>query len=69
MLQFPYSQVKAFQQQFDPSKGLRWGQAFHQFLKLERVTFPGDLQFCNKLYNTDDNTARSMVESRIDYSN
>lgn len=47
---------------------LRYGQAFHQYMKLEKVT-GSDKQFCDQLYNEpDEHAAKKMIESRIDYS-
>lgn len=64
MLTFSKSVVDAFVHQ---NKALRWGQAFHQHMKLERCT--QDKAFCDKLYNADDQTAKAMVASRLDREN
>lgn len=47
---------------------LRYGQAFHQYMKLEKVT-GSDKQFCDRLYNeSDENVAKKMIESRTDHT-
>lgn len=61
MLTFPSSKVKSF---VHKNKALRWGQAFHQFMKLEKCH--QDKHFCDKLYTADDDVAKSMVASRTD---
>lgn len=64
MLTFSKSQVDSFR---NTNPHLRWGQAFHQHFKLERCT--QDREFCDKLYQADDETAKKMVEARLDRSN
>lgn len=65
MIKFPASQVKAFVHR---NKALRWGQAFHQFMKLEKVENAQDKEFCDRLYNAPDEKAKAMVTSRTDHS-
>lgn len=65
MLTFPKSAVDGFVHR---NKSLRWGQAFHQHMKLHKVTGQ-DKPFCDKLYNADDATAKAMVASRTDKNN
>lgn len=43
-------------------KGLRYGQAFHQWFKLEKITNEENKAFCDKLYYTDDETAKKDGE-------
>ena len=63
MLQFKQSEVDAFQH---TNKALRWGQAFHQHMKLSKITGP-DKDFCDNLRNqTDDEKAKHLVRSRIE---
>lgn len=65
MLTFTASSVKNFKH---TDKNLRWGQAFHQYMKLNMVN--SDLEFCNKLYNEpDDKVAKQMVKDRTDKDN
>lgn len=62
MLMFPKSRVDAFRHN---NKALRWGQAFHQYMKLEKCH--EDKHFCDKLYNeVDEAKAKNMVASRTD---
>lgn len=63
MLQFSKTEVDAFKHS-NPSQ--RWGQAFFDHFHLDKVT--QDKDFCNKIYNADDETAKIMVTSRIDHS-
>ena len=49
------------------NKNLRWGQAFHQFMKLDRCTT--DKHFLDRLYNeSDEGKAKAMVISRTDHT-
>ena len=64
MLKFSKSEVGKFVHR---NKALRWGQAFHQYFKLEKVTGQ-DKYFCDKLYNADEATAKAMVASRTDHT-
>lgn len=62
MLMFTKSEVSRFVHR---NKALRWGQAFHRFMKLEKVQ-GHDRDFCDKLYNATDEIAKQMVASRTD---
>ena len=64
MLMFSKSEVGKFTHR---NKSLRWGQAFYNHFKLEKVTGQ-DKYFCDKLYNADEATAKAMVASRTDHS-
>lgn len=65
MLQFSSSEVKAFVHR---NKALRWGQAFHQHFKLEKIQGQ-DKNFCDRLYNeADDAKAKAMVQGRTDFT-
>lgn len=61
---FPKTQVVAFKHK---NKALRYGQAFHQFMKLEKVTGQ-DKSFCDRLYQADEEKAKAMIASRTDYN-
>ena len=50
----------------DPN--LRYGQAFHQYAKLEKI-MGHDKGWCDKLYYAPDNMAKNMVLKKIDYEN
>lgn len=51
------------------NKFLRWGQAFHQYLCLEKIT-SSDRLWCDKLYNEADNEkAKAMVLAILDPNN
>lgn len=63
MLTFPKSRVDQF---VHHNKHLRYGQAFHRFMKLEKSQ--QDKWFCDKLYNADEKTAKAMIASRTDYN-
>lgn len=64
MVTFSGSMVSQYQHQ---NKHLRWGQGFHQFMKLERCNT--DKFFLDRLYNeTNDEKAKAMVRSRTDMS-
>lgn len=61
---FPKTQVNAFQHK---NKALRYGQAFHQFMKLEKVTGQ-DKDFCDRLYQANEDKAKAMIASRTDHN-
>lgn len=65
MITFPKTRVNAFQHR---NKALRYGQAFHQFMKLDKVTNPQDKEFCDRLYNAPDEKAKQMILSRLDHN-
>lgn len=66
MIMFPHSLVQGFRH---TNKTLRWGQAFHQYAKLEKVENTQDRGWCNRLYYAKDAEAKVMVYSRIDEAN
>lgn len=63
MLMFCKSNVDKFQHR---NKALRYGQAFHHFMKLKKVTHSQDKEFCDRLYNATDEKAKQMIVSRTD---
>lgn len=63
MLTFPKSKVDTFVHR---NSALRWGQAFHQYMKLDKCV--QDKDFCDKLYYVEDKIAKAMVASRIDHT-
>lgn len=69
MLTFPRSTVDRFFLEFwsDPKKKgtLRMGQAFHQYMKLEKVSSEKD--WCDRLYQLDGEEAKKMIASRTYY--
>lgn len=62
-LTFPKSLTDRFRHN---NKALRYGQDFHRFMRLEKIKFPADKTFCDKLYNADVETAKAMIASRTD---
>ncbi len=64
MLLFPKSKVDQFKHR---NKALRYGQAFYQFMKLEKCD--QDKSFCDRLYEVDEERAKQMIASRTDYNN
>lgn len=62
MIRFSASEVARFRHQ---SPLLRYGQAFHQYFKLDRVTGE-DKIWCDRLYQADDETARRMINEQTD---
>lgn len=64
MLTFSKSEVARFKH---GNKALRWGQAFFNHFKLDKVTHPQDKEFCDRLYSEpSDAKARAMVQGRTD---
>ena len=65
----PVTQYDAFVNEVWPTlqhTSLRFGQAFHQYMKLEKITT--EKEWCDRLYNTDKETATKMIESKLDYN-
>lgn len=74
MLMFPASMVKSFEESewyaaFKAGNGTRLGQAFHCFAKLHRVENPKDKEFCDKLWDADNEKAADLIVARIDENN
>lgn len=63
MIMFTATKVALFNHS---NKALRYGQAFHHYMKLEKVTDVADKRFCDRLYNADETLAKAMIASRID---
>lgn len=67
MLTFPKSLVDGHKH---TNRNLRWGQSFHQYAKLDKITSRADKFFCDKLYNEPDaKKAKNMVLGRTDQQN
>ena len=65
MLMFPKSRVDQFQYR---NKCLRYGQAFHNFMKLHKCN--QDRNFCDRLWNErSEERAKAMIASRTDPNN
>lgn len=47
---------------------LRIGQAFHQFMDLQKITGPAHA-WCQRLYQADGDIAHTMINSCLDYCN
>lgn len=47
---------------------LRYGQEFHQWARLDKITNTEDKFFCDKLYEAGDMLAKAMIDSRTDYT-
>ena len=63
MIMFPATSVANFRR---TNLALRYGQEFHQYMKLEKVTDPKDKLFCDRLFNANDKLAKKMITSRTD---
>jgi hypothetical protein len=68
-LKIPLSCLMAFEVSGYDTKYLRWGQAFHQFLELNKITSEPNKTWCDKLYNADYAAALSMVYLVLDWEN
>ena len=63
MITFAKSQVDKFVHR---NKVLRYGQAFHRQFKLDKVTNQQDKEFCDRLWEADEEKAKAMIASRLD---
>lgn len=71
MLTFPGTRVKQFYKE-NPlwkEKGLRLGQAFHNFMELHKITNPEDKLFCDTLWEASNTIANHMIICRTDWEN
>lgn len=68
---FPKTQVDRFYKEFWPErKGQqRLGQAFYDYMKLEKIQNDADKFFCDRLYATDAGVAEAMIKEMTDYNN
>ncbi len=69
MVTFPATRIERFQKEYWPLvKGsMRYGQAFHTYLGLEKLST--DKEWLDRLYQSDGETARKMIEERTDFHN
>lgn len=68
-LVFPRSAVLRFYKE-NPTwkeKGLRLGQAFFNWMELDKVKTPENKAFCDKLFNVTSDVAARMIISRTDW--
>lgn len=63
MLMFSQTVVDSFRKQ---NPHLRYGQEFHQFMRLDMIENPADKEFCDKLYEADGEKAIAMIRERTD---
>lgn len=67
MIMLPKTTVDKFVHR---NKALRYGQAFHQYMKLEKVTQPQDKVYCDRIYNEpNEEVVKAWIRSRLDYNN
>lgn len=69
---FPQTSVDRFFREKWPhqkGKGIRMGQAFHQFMNLEKITSDDNKVFCDRLYEADGNKAKAIILSVLDKNN
>lgn len=65
MLMFSQTVVNSFRKQ---NPDLRYGQEFHQFMQLNKIENTADKEFCDRLYQADDEKAIAMIRERIDHT-
>lgn len=69
---FPASTVSNFRKVWNYGtiyKGMRYGQAFHTYFKLDQIELPENKQWCDLLYQMDEIGASMMIMERIDWEN
>lgn len=65
-LEIPAWRFKEFSKiRSEHNDGRRWGQQFYDYMELDKITSPANLQWANRLYQTDGNEAREMVRARV----
>ena len=64
---FPNSRVEDFKKSFQKNQGLRIGQAFYTYMKLDKCQ--QDDEFCERIWNVDDKDVWGLIGPRIDYNN
>lgn len=63
MIMFAKTRVDKF---VHKNKSLRYGQDFYNYMKLHKVANAQDKEFCDRLYNANDEVAKAMIISRTD---
>jgi hypothetical protein len=63
MIMFAATKVALF---IHTNKALRYGQEFHQYMKLEKVSNPLDKAYCDRIYYAEDSLAKGLIQSRTD---
>lgn len=69
---FPRSRVEQFYREhpnWHTVEKLRFGQAFYNFMQLDKVTGEANKAFCDRLFNADSMAAQRMVIDRTDRDN
>jgi len=66
VLRFPKSRVVKFRKKFF---ALRYGQEFHNYMELYKVTDPRSKVVCDKIYNADSETAKALIKLLTDEEN
>lgn len=61
---------RSFVSQFKPQHTgvLRYGQEFHQWARLDKITNEQDKFFCDKLYQAGDALAKAMIDNITDFT-
>ena len=69
LLRIPRSTFLQFKKEYkNMDKSLRFGQAFHQWFKLEKITSDQNKAWADKLYVVNAAQATKMIESILDYA-
>lgn len=66
MITFTATMVKEFEKQ-PRDLNLRWGQQFHQYFNLDKITSKHKI-WCDTLYNAADEEAKRMVKAHTDHT-
>lgn len=65
MIKFPKSRVDRFRH---TNAHKRWGQAFYDWMRLDKVRDAVDKAYCDRIYTATDAEARQLVASRLDHA-
>lgn len=62
----PLSLVKNFHKK---DSNLRWGQEFHSYAELDKLTSPDAKAYADKIYEAEDELAKQLVNAIADINN
>ena len=75
-LTIPLSQFRDFEEAWNvmnspdkPKNWLRYGQAFHTFAGLNKITSEPNRTWCDIVHELDEPYAKALIRSRVDYGN
>lgn len=68
VMMFPLSRYNEFCKEWKEGKWphQRFGQAFHNYMRLDKITSEKERLYCDKLWEADNQKAVDLIDARID---